>query len=139
MNILSLIIPGNPPSVNHMYRNHVVNGRAMKVVSKEGLQWKKDVQNLATIAARQQKWERSHDEKLVAEVTVYWPTKRKRDVENIGKLLWDSLEGIVFENDQWLLPRYMDFHHDKDNPRVEIKFYPLEARGNRVEQPSLAI
>ncbi|KKX54472.1 hypothetical protein X546_15655 [Brevibacillus borstelensis cifa_chp40] len=57
---------------------------------------------------------------------IYWPTGRKRDVENVGKLLWDALEGIVYENDRWLLPRYMDFSVDQDNPRVEIKFYRLE-------------
>ena len=139
MRELKLTIIGNPPSVNHIYRNHMVKGRMMRVTSKEGLQWKDFVKNLAMIAARQQRWARSENEKLVAEIVVYWPTKRKRDVENIGKLLWDSLEGVVFENDQWLLPRYMDFHHDANNPRVEIRFFPLDESADRFSQESLAI
>lgn len=139
MKQLTLTIPGNPPSVNHMYRNHVVRGRAMRVISKEGQQWKNFVQQLAWAARQQQRWQLSKDEKLVAEVTIFWPTKRRRDVENVGKLLWDSLEKVIFEDDQWLLPRYMDFHHDKQNPRVEITFFPLDPQAERIEQGQLAI
>ncbi len=120
---LHLIIPGNPPTLNHVYRNVAVNRR---ITTRDGQRWVRDVQMLAQAAIRQQGWQKSTDEKLVAEVTIFWPTRRKRDVENVGKLLWDALEGVVYENDQWLLPRYMDFHVDKTNPRVEIKFYRLE-------------
>jgi len=119
---LRLIIPGNPPTLNHVYRNVAVNRR---ITTRDGQKWVRDVQMLAQAAINQQGWQKSTDEKLVAEVTIYWPTRRKRDVENVGKLLWDALEGIVYENDQWLLPRYIDFQVDKANPRVEIKFFLL--------------
>lgn len=120
--VLRLIIPGNPPTLNHVYRNVAVNRR---ITTRDGQKWVRDVQMLAQAAINQQGWQKSTDEKLVAEVMIYWPTRRKRDVENVGKLLWDALEGIVYENDQWLLPRYIDFQVDKANPRVEIKFYLL--------------
>jgi len=119
---LRLIIPGNPPTLNHVYRNVAVNRR---ITTRDGQKWVRDVQMLAQAAINQQGWQKSTDEKLVAEVMICWPTRRKRDVENVGKLLWDALEGIVYENDQWLLPRYIDFQVDKANPRVEIKFYLL--------------
>ncbi|PWK10187.1 RusA family crossover junction endodeoxyribonuclease [Tumebacillus permanentifrigoris] len=130
MRKLNLTIPGNPPSMNHVYRNVSISRR---VVTPDGKMWKDAVQIFACSAMQKAGWKMTKDEKVVAEVTVYWPSKRKRDVENIGKLLWDSLEGIVFDDDQWLLPRYMDFHHDKNNPRIEIVFYPLE---QREEQPA---
>ncbi|MED1953965.1 RusA family crossover junction endodeoxyribonuclease [Brevibacillus centrosporus] len=121
---LHLVIPGNPPSVNHVYRNVKVN---LRITTLDGQKWRQNVQRIAAIAITQQGWEKSAEEKLVAEVMVYWSTKRKRDVENVGKLLWDALEGYVYENDQWLLPRYMDFQVDRQNPRVEIRFYKKEA------------
>lgn len=122
MNELKLVIAGNPPTMNHVYRNISIRKR---VTTYEGGVWKRGVQLLAKNEIQKQKWQMTQNEKIVAEVLVYWPTKRRRDVENIGKLLWDSLEGIVYDNDAWLLPRYMDFHHDKVNPRVEIIFYRL--------------
>jgi len=117
---LHLVIPGNPPTINHVYRNIAINRR---ITTNEGQRWVKEVQLLARECISRQKWIMSRDEKLVAEVMIFWPTRRKRDVENVGKLLWDALEGIVYENDHWLLPRYMDFQVDKHNPRVEIRFY----------------
>lgn len=122
--VFDLTIAGNPPSVNHIYRNVSVDRR---VVTEAGKVWRTLVQIDAKAEMRKQGWQMTPaGEKVVVEIRVFWPTKRKRDVENIGKLLWDSLEGIVFENDQWLLPRYMDFDYDKQNPRVELKFYRLE-------------
>ena len=120
---LRLVIPGNPPTLNHVYRNVAINRR---IITRDGQRWVNNVQMLAKAAILQQGWQISKGEKLVAEVTIYWPTRRKRDVENVGKLLWDALEGIVYENDRWLLPRYMDFGMDKHNPRVEIRFYRKE-------------
>lgn len=123
MNELRIVIPGNPPSVNHVYRNVAINRR---ITTADGQKWRQNVQAIAAKAITLQGWEMSVEEKLVAEVMIYWPTRRKRDVENVGKLLWDALEGIVYENDRWLLPRYMDFAVDKHNPRVEIRFYRME-------------
>lgn len=123
MNELRIVIPGNPPSVNHVYRNVAINRR---ITTADGQKWRQNVQAIAAKEITLQGWEMSAEEKLVAEVMIYWPTRRKRDVENVGKLLWDALEGIVYENDRWLLPRYMDFAVDKHNPRVEIRFYRME-------------
>lgn len=120
---LRIVIPGNPPTINHVYRNVSINRR---ITTRDGQRWVRDVQAIAIATIQQQSWQKSANEKLVAEVMIYWPTRRKRDVENVGKLLWDALEGIVYENDHWLLPRYMDFSVDKHNPRVEIRFYRFE-------------
>lgn len=123
MNELRIVIPGNPPTVNHVYRNVAINRR---ITTADGQKWRQNVQAIAARVIAAQGWKMTTEEKLVAEVMIYWPTRRKRDVENVGKLLWDALEGIVYENDRWLLPRYMDFSVDKHNPRVEIKFYRME-------------
>jgi Holliday junction resolvase RusA-like endonuclease len=60
--------------------------------------------------------------KVVAEMTFYLPDDKIRDTHNAKKLLLDSLEGVIHENDMWILDRTMDFHFDKENPRIEIEF-----------------
>ena len=56
----------------------------------------------------------------------YFPDKRKRDSHNCLKLLLDCLEGLLFENDYYILPRIQYVTLDRDNPRVEVVFYPQE-------------
>jgi len=53
----------------------------------------------------------------------YFPNRRKKDTHNTLKVLMDSLEGILYEDDYWALPRIMDFGIDKDNPRLEVVAY----------------
>lgn len=125
--MLSLTIPGVAPSVNHMYVNAYRNGRRMRVLSADAETWSYAVSMLAKKEVRDTGWAMAKKgEKVVAEVKVYWPDRKRRDVENVGKLLWDSLQGIVYEDDSWILPRYMDFVVDRENPRIEIKCYRLE-------------
>jgi len=81
---LHLVIPGNPPTINHVYRNIAINRR---ITTKEGQRWVREVQLLAKASIKRQGWILSEEEKLVAEVVIFWPTRRKRDVENVGKLL----------------------------------------------------
>jgi Holliday junction resolvase RusA-like endonuclease len=52
----------------------------------------------------------------------FLPDRRRRDVPNLFKLLYDSLEGVVYTDDHqatgagsWLVQGV-----DKDSPRVEI-------------------
>lgn len=126
MKELTLTIHGVAPSVNHMYRNFNNHGRRMRVLSSDAETWSYAVSMLAKKEVRDTGWTMAKKgEKVVAEVEVYWPDRKRRDVENLGKLLWDSLEGIVYEDDSWILPRYMDFAVDRENPRIEIKCYRL--------------
>lgn len=105
------------PSVNHCYRNVSVNRRILTPKAKA---WVQEVQLKAKLAARKQGWRFSSNEKLVMELTTYWPDKRRRDTHNGHKLLADSLEGVLYKDDRWVLIRDMDFRVDRGNPRVEI-------------------
>ena len=105
------------PSVNHCYRNVAINRRIMTPTAKA---WVQEVQLKAKMAARKQGWQFSAGEKLVMELTTYWPDKRRRDTHNGHKLLADALEGVLYKDDRWVLIRDMDFKVDRGNPRVEI-------------------
>lgn len=121
-----------PPSSNHIYvrrykvyyKNGKKRKRLMNVLSDRAREWMDSAGDIAKTAAKKCEWEcRGKGIRVVCELYVYWPDHRKRDVHNLHKLLADRLEGIVLQNDQWLLIRDMDFDYDKGNPRVEVIAY----------------
>lgn len=114
--MLKLTIP-IVPSVNHCYRNVSIHRR---ILTKTGERWKNEVQMLAKTEAKKQGWQFSKGEKLILELWAYWPDKRRRDMSNMHKLLPDTLEGILYEDDCMVLIRDMDFDIDRKNPRVEL-------------------
>jgi crossover junction endodeoxyribonuclease RusA len=120
--VLRLTIP-IVPSVNHCYRNVTVSRR---ILTPKARAWAEEVQLRAKLAARQQGWEFSAGEKLIMELTTYWPDKRRRDTHNAHKLLADSLEGVLYEDDRWVLIRDIDFRIDRRQPRVEITLKRFE-------------
>jgi len=109
MSEIFLTLP-SVPTLNHVYRNVRINHR----VTSERLK---------------QHWQPSHAEKLVMEVTIFWPDHRRRDADNCLKLLSDTLEGVLYEDDRWVLPRVVDFFVDKQNPRVEVRIFKLNSNG----------
>ena len=53
-------------------------------------------------------------------MTINFYLKRDRDVHGSGKLIADSLEGIVYVNDKQIKKMIFEKFIDKDNPRIEI-------------------
>lgn len=96
----------------------------MNVLSKTAADWMEGARESALQVMKETGWE-PLNEKVVVEVRVWWPDKRRRDVHNLYKLLCDALEGYVAPDDKWFLVRSMDFQYDKSYPRVEVKAYPF--------------
>lgn len=61
-------------------------------------------------------------QKIFMRYWVFWPDARIRDPGNVIEALSDSLKGIVFYDDQFVLPQAMDYAIDRDKPRVEVEF-----------------
>jgi crossover junction endodeoxyribonuclease RusA len=115
-----LILP-LPPSQNHMYRNFTKNGRQMRVIGPIGMKWIKQAQQEARIWATQNRWEQVSRTKLIMRLWFFWPNGRTMDTHNRLKITLDALEGILYENDYYVLPQIIDFQVDKSNPRLEIE------------------
>jgi crossover junction endodeoxyribonuclease RusA len=126
MNEIKLVLP-SVPSLNHVYRNVAINRR---ILMPKGKAWKEEVGWIAATQRAKQSWAFSTKEKLVMELEIFWPDRRRRDADNCLKLLADTLEGILFEDDKWILPRVLNWDVDKDDPRVEVKIYKLNNGGN---------
>ena len=126
-NELHLSLP-IPPSVNHCYRRFTdKSGRRMNVTTKKARDWIDGAVDAAREEMRRTGWVPPQGEKVVLEYTPYWPDRRRRDPSNLEKIMLDALcaktkerPGIVMDDDQFVLPRCMDFGYDKAEPRVEI-------------------
>ena len=104
------------PSVNALYFTTKFGKRIRTAKAKE---WFSQAEYIIRNAMEVQGWETTENTKVVIDILTYWPDRRKRDVDNQGKAIFDALEHAgVFDNDRWALPRYIDFVVDKENPRV---------------------
>lgn len=64
------------------------------------------------------------DGPLKVEIRLYWPDKRKHDVDNIKTLL-DALSGVIWIDDGQIEDLHIRKFHDKSNPRVEMEVINL--------------
>lgn len=127
-----------PPSVNALYTNqayfdkksrrYIPTGK--RILSKEGREMKKLLRLQAATQSKEQDWNKEElgEDYIYMDMIVYF-NRKGRDSDNINKALQDSLEGIVYNNDTQVLPRTQKVLIDRDNPRVEVIFSPVEFKG----------
>ena len=115
-----LILP-LPPSVNHSHHQVRKGNRLMKIPSRQTKDFTHEAGWLAKEWAQKTGWTKTVKTKLYLRYYIYWPDRRKRDAGNVEKVLSDSLKGILFDDDQYVLPQAMDFSVDRGNPRVEVE------------------
>lgn len=117
---LKLVIPV-PPSVNHIYQS-AGRGRRLTTSAKNYIKTVQDICKRATIG---QGWKKDSDcVWYVMDLYFYFPDKLIRDSHNCLKILTDALEGLLFKNDYFVLPRIQHVSLDRNNPRLEIIYYP---------------
>lgn len=136
---LKLTLPV-PTSINALYVNqYTFNPKSRrreptgaKILSKEGELCKKQIQSDATKQLSEQEWDYEWTEDknnfLYQDAVIYF-SRRGRDADNISKLLNDSLEKIIYENDSRILPRTQKILYDKENPRIELILTPVDYVG----------
>lgn len=111
------------PTVNHIYLNANFSGgggRRLKPIAENHLnKWK----DYAIEWQNDTEWvTQSRPVKVAIDLVFYLPSGKK-DTHNAKKLLLDALEGIVHEDDYFILDRTIDFSIDEDNPRIEVDIY----------------
>lgn len=109
-----------PPSVNNWLRVGKTGKIYKTAVAKE---WAMEAVLLAQNWRQRTGWTPTHQQKIVADYWIWWPDLKSRDPSNLEKVLWDALEGIVYDNDRWVLPRCQDFAVNWQRPRVELEFW----------------
>jgi crossover junction endodeoxyribonuclease RusA len=57
---------------------------------------------------------------IAVDITVYFGTKRKADLDNFNKLSLDALTGIVWQDDSQIADLRLRRGYDKQRPRIEL-------------------
>lgn len=81
-----------PPSVNACYRS-IPRGRiCANILSKQGREYKARIERLLGS-------EVPTDKRLMVQIRLFMPDKRRRDIDNYNKILLDSLTGKIWVDD----------------------------------------
>lgn len=110
------------PSVNHMYK--YVRGR--KFLTKTATEYFETVAQIIEEEIGKQNFRKEGEAVwLILELYAYRADRRRSDLHNMHKIIADSLEGLLYIDDRYVLIRDMYYGYDADNPRVEIILKPL--------------
>lgn len=110
-----------PPSVNHAYIN-LRGGK--KVLSKDAKHFCHKAQIACQKAIDEQGWKEDNAHVwYYMDLYFYFPDKRIRDSHNCLKVLMDSLEHVLYNNDYFVKPRIQKVILDKKEPRLEISYF----------------
>jgi crossover junction endodeoxyribonuclease RusA len=101
-----------PPSANNLYVNARGRGR---ILSKAGREYKQAVRILA-MGARLPLLRGD----VVLTMTVYFPNRRRRDLDNTLKVCQDSLTGVAYADDSQVCELHLYREYDSGNPRAEV-------------------
>lgn len=72
-------------------------------------------------AVESQKWiKQKKSTWYYMDLVFYMPDRRIRDSHNMLKLLLDVMQGIVYNNDYYVLPRIQSVEYDSLNPCVSL-------------------
>ncbi len=128
-----------PPSLNHAYyHKKMKNGQLIKIKTKECKEFIDYVHNLFPKTYK----EIQNDGKTVLEkevkplkgilgisIKICYGDNRKRDLDNSLKIIFDSLEGKAFEDDNQI--NYIEMRREMGNkPSIKIKIWNLLGTDN---------
>lgn len=140
---LKLVLP-LPTSINKLYINEYnwkYNPKTRKkermptgrrILSPEGRKVKARIQGEARVQLEQQldNWDYEWTkENFCYQDALIVFTRRGSDDNNVYKLLNDSLENIVYDNDSRVLVRTQHIVYDPKNPRIELTLTPVDFVG----------
>lgn len=111
----ALVLP-YPPSANAYWRSFVIAGRVRVVVSNEAKKYKGEVARTLAGCGR-------IAGPVALSVRFYRP-RRIGDLDNLLKVLLDSLKGYAFEDDKQVVEISALRFDDKERPRVEVGIRP---------------
>ena len=107
-----------PVSLNHMYINTRGGGKRL---NKRAEEYMRIVRAMLNEEMDNSGWKMSRNGFwLYADMTFYMPDVRVRDNHNLFKLMFDVMEGYLFTNDYYIMPRVNSVELDRCNPRIDI-------------------
>lgn len=118
---MTLVLPW-PPALNHLYRMVMVKGSPRMLISARGRAYKEECGwEAKRQGARPQKGS------LAVTMVLYRPQKRG-DIDGFQKAVFDSVNGIAWEDDGQVEELHVYRRDDKLRPRVEMTIAAVEER-----------
>lgn len=117
---MKITLKGVPLSVNKMYGTRK-DGR--KYLTKEAVEQKKTLGWLAKEEMLKGRLYSPIQGDIDMVIDFYFPDKKRRDGDNPIKLIWDSMTGIVYEDDNQITTYCVRKVIDRENPRTEISLF----------------
>ena len=114
--MIKLILTGEPKSTSHIYAYHCKFGFPQGYMNKAGKDLKTDYQ----WQVKSQYHGKPIKGDIKMKVYLYFGTKRKCDIDNFNKILYDALTGILWEDDSQIQEVLTRKFYDKENPRIEL-------------------
>lgn len=113
--MISITLKWQPLSTQHIY---LQKGR-MRFMKKEAKELKENY--IRQIKQQIPEWFEIYKDTVMVEIFLYFGDKRKRDRDNYHKLSMDSMNWLVFIDDNQITYAVVQKHYDKLNPRIEIR------------------
>lgn len=109
---MKIVLTTMPPSTNHIYQRGMRSVHLKPEVreARDDVGWE----------AKSQYSGYPLDGSLAVTIDLFWPDKRKHDIDNGLKFLLDSLSDILWYDDGQIEELHVKKHFDKASPRVEI-------------------
>ena len=123
---------GSPTSINALYRVNQYTGKPY--LTKAGKTYKLECQMMLRSQIADADIDISQAFTQPVSIAYVWFRPANRgDLDNISKLLWDSMQGILFKNDSQVFRRYDEKSIDRENPRVDL----LIAYGQKISRSDM--
>lgn len=111
-----IILKGEPKSTSHIYAYHCKFGFPQGYMNKAGKDLKEDYQ----WQIKSQYHSKPIEGDIKLKVDLYFGTKRKQDIDNFNKLVYDALTGLVWKDDNQIIEVLTRKFYDKKDPRIEV-------------------
>ncbi|MFA5542949.1 MAG: RusA family crossover junction endodeoxyribonuclease [Bacilli bacterium] len=120
MKMVKLSLKGNPKSNQHIYQYCCRGKFGILYMTKIG----KDIKEDYVKQIKSQYKGKPIEEDVEMEVVLYFGDKKRRDIDNYGKLL-DCLNGTILVDDSQIQKLTIKKDYSKEEPRIEIVIKPL--------------
>ena len=118
---ITIILNEIPPSTNH-YKAQRWNGKHIQwYITKKGKEFKEMIKNL------DYKWKIT-TKPIKMNIKLFFPTKRRQDIDNYNKVLLDSLQGIIYEDDNQIVDLRVKKFYEKNKPKTIIRIEELSSQ-----------
>ena len=120
--MVTITLLGEPKSTQHIYRFRCAGKIPMMYMNKEG----KELKEYYCWQAKSQWKGKTTKAPVKVNIELFFANMRVHDIDNYGKILLDSLTGIVWDDDKQIQSMTVSKWIDKGNPRIEITIYERE-------------